>query len=78
LGSRLFESSSRREEPFLGGNSIRISEAPCATPGRSHLCCALQPSRDEMRREGPGVIKTTEPVGSNTAAAGKEMSVPPP
>lgn len=28
LGSRLFDSSSQREGPFLGGNGLRISEAP--------------------------------------------------
>lgn len=30
-----------------------------------------------MRLTSPGIIKTTESVGSNTAGAGKVMSVPP-
>lgn len=78
LGWRLFDSRSQREGPFLGGNSLRISEAPSVKfAGCSHLCCALVSSRDEMRCEGPGIIKTTEPVGSNTAGAGKKMPVPP-
>lgn len=28
-----------------------------------------------MRCEGPGIIKTTEPVGSNTAGTEEKMSV---
>lgn len=77
LGWRLFDSRSERKGPFLGGERLRMRSSPDKSASRSHLSFALLSSRDEMRLTGPGIIKTTEPVGSNTAGAGKMMSVPP-
>lgn len=39
----------------------------CKSASHSHLCCALLSSRDQMRCVDPGIIKTTEPAGSNRA-----------
>lgn len=47
----------------------------CMSAGHSHLSCALLSSRSEMRCKDPGIIKTMEPVGSNTAGARKKMPV---